>query len=262
LKTTILILILLFPVFAFAQVDNRVAVAGKIVSEGNDVEGIAIYNTISNKGAISDSGGNFNIDVALQDKLIISALQFKEVSVVVNEEMITNKMFTILLIEKVNALDEVVILSHNLTGVLTTDVANVKPLNLIRFEGIDISMIGPDDIRMTKLDNVIMKKGVFYNGVDFAKILGLNKLLNNLLTKKKSLPVWPEKQAFNILDFYSSDQIMKYFDVPKAKVEAFVTHINTKSIDNKLLKKEKEIELLEYLLNQSKQFLKDFNGQN
>ena len=49
----------------YAQHINRIEVSGKL-SATNDMEGVTIFNTSSNKGTVADSQGNFILEVALE----------------------------------------------------------------------------------------------------------------------------------------------------------------------------------------------------
>ena len=261
-----MIRILLFYVVLFSitsgQTQNldRVMIKGQMVSKTNDVEGITVYNTSSNNGTVTDAAGVFKIQVALHDQIQISALQFKTVTVIIDDTMIKNKAFTVLLTEEINTLDEVVILSNGLTGDLTTDLANVEKLKTMPHFWGDLRDIEFDNEHLDRVDNKLVKKGQFYNGVDFSRLLGLNKLMNNLLSKKKTaLPVWQDQKESDILAKYSVQYMSENFNIPWHQVDEFLIYLDSKESTSKILSKQSEVQLLEFLLKESELFLQKVN---
>ena len=99
---------LFFTYTLFAQDSTRVEVKGKIIVNTPDIEGVTIYNVSSNKGTVTDANGEFKLNVMLNDKVEISALQFKDFSLVVTQSIVKNKQMTVFLVEQINKLDEVV----------------------------------------------------------------------------------------------------------------------------------------------------------
>ena len=261
-----MIRILLFIVVLFSistgQTQNldRVMIKGQMVSKTNDVEGITVYNTSSNSGTVTDAAGVFNIQVALHDQIEISALQFKTVTVIIDDTMIKNKAFTVLLTEEINTLDEVVILSNGLTGDLTTDLANVEKLKTMPHFWGDLRDIEFDNEHLDRADNALVKKGQFYNGVDFSRLLGLNKLMNNFLSKKKTtLPVWQDQKESDILAKYSVQFMSENYNIPWHQVDEFLIYLESKESSNKISSIQSEVQLLEFLLKESKVFLQKVN---
>lgn len=241
-------------------------IQGKIVSEASDIENITIYNSTSKKGTITDVNGAFTIEVKLKDVLQISALTFKKVTVIINEEIIKSRALTILVNEEVNTLDEVVILTHNLTGELLVDVENAEYFKPIPIDIGNMDKLEFEDIRMNKVDNALVKKGQLYNGFDPVAVL---KLFGVSFKKKKKLTYQElkerdkdTKEVLDLSDIYSAAFIYENFNIPISQTEAFHAFVEASPLDYTLLKKENEVALLEFLLTQSKLFLKNINGQD
>ena len=57
-------------------------------------------------------------------------LQFKDFTIAITEKVITSKRLTVILVEEINKLDEVVILPFDLTGNLNADLENVRTYNV------------------------------------------------------------------------------------------------------------------------------------
>ncbi len=130
MKSIILLLCCVFTLSAFSQDDERVTINGRIVVASNDKEGVTVFNTSSNKGAITDENGIFEIAVTLNDILEFSALQFQDFTVTITKNVIESKQITVLLVEEINKLDEVVLLPFGLTGNLDADLDNVRTYNV------------------------------------------------------------------------------------------------------------------------------------
>ena len=71
----------------YSQEMKRDIVQGKIIVEGDDIEGITIYNATSAIGTVTNKNGEFTIAVAVDDLLEIRALEYQNFDVVVNKEI-------------------------------------------------------------------------------------------------------------------------------------------------------------------------------
>ena len=101
-KAIFLLSFLLLSINVQSQQLNRVMVNGRIVVDSDDIEGVTVFNTLSNKGTITNEKGEFSIKVAVNDVLVFQALQFEEFRVEIDQEIIMSKQLTVFLVEKVN----------------------------------------------------------------------------------------------------------------------------------------------------------------
>ena len=88
-----LLFFIFFFTFSFqlgAQITQRIEINGRIIVTSNDVEGVTVYNTSSNKGTVTNDKGEFAIEVRLNDVLEFSALQFEKFSINIDEKILTN----------------------------------------------------------------------------------------------------------------------------------------------------------------------------
>ena len=129
MKKRLFILFTFCTLFSYAQDIERITVKGKIVVLSEDKEGVTVYNSSSNKGTTTDVNGDFTLNVALNDIVEFGALQFKDFSVIISDKIISSKQMTVILVEEVNKLDEVVLLPYGLTGNLNADLDNVRTYN-------------------------------------------------------------------------------------------------------------------------------------
>lgn len=250
--------------FVWSQNSERIKINGIILSENQDVEGVTIFNTSSNKGTISNEKGEFVIEVALNDRIEISALQFKPTLVIVDEFVIAVKQLKIYLIEQVNQLGAV-LLSYGLSGNLDTDIDKVVKMPLIT---IDVGNMGALEYVDKAFDNTVVEdalnktinKGQIYNGVNFGEI---SKLIfkPKKKTKNSNDNLHIEKQK-ELMDIYSPSMISHIFNLPENEVPSFIGFLESKEINQELFKPENELKLIEYLIEQRKLFLESKNDRN
>ncbi|MFD0989710.1 carboxypeptidase-like regulatory domain-containing protein [Mariniflexile jejuense] len=260
MKHLLLYILLLFSVGSMlGQNIERVEIKGVIVSEVGDVENVAIYNTSSNKGIVTNQQGEFNIEVALNDVIEITALQFKTVSVTVTSNIIKSKLLKIYLSEQINQLDAV-LLTSGLSGVLALDVKNAKERPEIT---IDLGNIGAmeffeerafDNQVITDALNATVNKGMLYNGVNLGAITKLlfkpkkkNQTNNEIIDTRKNI---------KLIDVFTSKHLSETYNIPLEAVEAFVVFVEDNGLNPELLKEENEFLLIEFLVKQSELFLK------
>ncbi|WP_170179758.1 carboxypeptidase-like regulatory domain-containing protein [Flavivirga rizhaonensis] len=244
---------------------NRTKIKGVLLSATNDLEAVTIFNTSSNKGTITNKKGEFVIEVALQDVIEISALQFQTVSITVDANVIKTKQLKIQLIEQVNQLDAV-ILSSGLTGNILADVGNVKTVDPIRINmGNMNGAFEYNDIKA--FDNAVvgnhLKSIINPEARDYLPDVGK---IFKLLFKKK-LPLTqnlfkgkeeekPEPKPKGLLDVHNRKYLSETLSIPLEDITTFVAFVEEKGIELKLLKSENEMHLIEFLVKQSRLFLK------
>ncbi len=249
----------------YGQDIERIKINGRIVVTSEDKEGVTVFNTSSNKGTVTDKNGDFEIQVALNDIVEFGALQFKDFKITITEDILKSKKLTVILVEEVNKLDEVVLLPFGLTGNINADLENVRTYNV----SLDYVYFGLDHIEdfefsadfNTKAENVAFNEnnprvGNMLNVVNLAgfivsQVVDVNKDIQT--DEEKAIDKTPFKEA---LDKYSMNYIHTNFDIPLKQVEAFIDYVEEQGIDAALLNKDKELEFLERITQLSKSFLK------
>ena len=259
-KNYFLLIILCFAVsLTFSQDVDRVEVYGKIIVDSVDVEGVTIYNTSSNKGTITDVEGQFSISVALNDRIEVSALQFEKFVIVINEDIIASKLLTIFLVERMNKLDEIVILPYGLSGNLTVDMESIKTFNpdldALYFGIQNMDEYEFSDDYKSGVTNLALVHGRYYNGADFVEIIGflIRPLFNSRSNDSSSLS--PSYESLTTK--FSLSYLVKNLDIPENSVNEFVYFVEDNGFDKNLMKDGHELEFLEFLISQSKLFQKN-----
>lgn len=247
---------LLVAISANSQTIERIEVAGKIIVESPDVEGITIFNTSSNRGTITDEEGKFSINVALNDRLQISALQFKNFEVLITQDIIDSKALTVVLVEEVNKLPEVLVLPYGLTGNLTVDAIRAKTVNPnldALYFGLDnLDKIDFTDDYLTGVRNTAMADDRLYYAADAVKIIGL--LIKPLFKSKKNKQEPELATDMQLTEKYSPEYLMDKLNIPKNKITEFIYFVEDSGIDKTLLDDGKELQFLDFIIKKSKEF--------
>jgi hypothetical protein len=174
------------------QAVNRVEVHG-FVYAANDVESVAIYNKSSNKGTTTNKEGEFYLEVAEHDVVVISALQFETQTVNVTKAIVESKSLQIYLNEHVNQLNEVIV-GNKLSGDLLNDINNLKGKPPINFY--DLGIPGYTGKVATQSERRLAQAGEFKPSMLPGIILGggsFDPIINGISGRTKML-----KQRVNV----------------------------------------------------------------
>jgi hypothetical protein len=254
-----------FAFHAIAQDIERIEVFGKIIVDSPDLEGVTVFNKTSNKGTVTDKEGKFHILVALNDIVEISALQFQDFQVSITQDILDSKALTVVLVEEVNKLPEVIILPYGLTGNLTVDAIRAKTVN----PNLDAVYFGLDNLDkidftedyLTGVRNTAMSDNKLYYTADAIKIIGLLvKPLFNAKNKKKEVEHFATDK--DIIEKYSPEYLMEKLNIPKSQMMEFIYYVEDSGMDKSLLEDGHELQFLEYVIKKSKEFQAKKNGKN
>lgn len=245
-----------------AQNVKRVKVEGKIIVEHSDISGITIFNASANKGTITDDKGEFTLEVAENDIIEVSALQFQNLSFKVNEGIVASKNMKIFLIEEVNKLDEIIVKSGGLSGDLTVDIEESKTFNpkldALYFGVKRSSEYNFETDYKTQVKNIgdDIQRNRLYNGLNIVNVV--DQLLLPVFrseAKEKKVTNIPEVPAEAIKYYFASEFLKDNFNIPEHRVEDFIAFVESDDFDFTLLNYGKEFEFLELLNKKSIEFL-------
>jgi len=261
LKKIFLILVpLLIISYGHGQIDNRKYIKGKInVPAKDDPENISIYNKSSAKGTLTDETGNFKIFAAVDDTLTISSIQYSDFDVVVDKEVFDNKTMTIYLKESVSILDEVVVRPYDLTGDLKEDAGNIKTLTMQPITKSSKSIVygytGGQEYAadgQTSPEKALMDQSYFRYGLNFVNLFKL--LVETEEGSSSSKRSYQEKGKGNLKEIYSNNFFQTYLKIPREKINDFIDHAEQNGLDEPLLKKGNEMELIQFLVDTSRSY--------
>jgi hypothetical protein len=89
------------------QVPRRIE--GKVAADFSNLEGIYVVNTSSEKSTTTNSEGHFSIEAKVGETLLLSAMNFKEVKIVLSESDFSKKWLVVSMQPLVNELREVIV---------------------------------------------------------------------------------------------------------------------------------------------------------
>lgn len=96
------------------QVPRRIE--GKVAADFSNLEGIYVVNTFSEKSTTTNSEGHFSIEAKVGETLLLSAMNFKEVKIVLSESDFSKKWLVVSMQPIVNELKEVIVGSSSISA--------------------------------------------------------------------------------------------------------------------------------------------------
>lgn len=116
--------ILFFLLLSLISFSQETELLGKVISP-LDVENIHVINKTAQKFTTTNVYGQFKITASVNDTLVFSSIQHKLLSILVDEETLSNKTLVVTLEEQINALDQVVV-GKVLSGDIMSDIGNIE----------------------------------------------------------------------------------------------------------------------------------------
>lgn len=259
-----IILLLCLPLSITAQEESRVVVKGVITAPaGADVEGINIYNISSEQGTISDENGRFNLRVAENDRIQITALQFQNFTLVIRPEDVRTKQLLVYLNPYVNKLGEVILRNTDLIGIVESDIRSIKtsvfdPDWDLSRDAVEFGYDFERD-RYTGLDGNAAMEALNHDLMPMAQV-NISWLVDALFPRKKRSPkeiAYANTMGANtLLEQFDQSYLAKTFGIPQEKVVDFVYFAQENGLSSSMLDKDNRIELLQYLYDQSELYKK------
>lgn len=225
---------------------ERVTVAGRVQGDSIYVEDIHILNLSSRVGTISNAYGEFQIPVKLNDTVMFSGLQFHSLGIVVGKGVIETKRMNVVLVSKIEELDEVELKGHDLDGFFYVDSKRLNDsLPLMSDEAVDFSNQGYDDptsgnyvVPQANILGLLSKIGTkqrkenqkeqnYQKALKEAPDKIREELGDEFFTKYIGISVTQIRQFIvfcqfkNVLDLYVEGRIMEVIDVMLKEKEAY-----------------------------------------
>lgn len=257
MKSKVICFFLLFIVcVAYSQKNEpRKILNGQAISDSLLVENIMVLNKSSNIKAITDEIGNFTIYARAGDTLFFSGLAFRDARLILSKGHFDEPKLIVKLEVDVNVLDEVIVTP--LTGNLAADSKKVKIKDYNG--GYDSSgLLDPNDIRNYQFkepNSALPQTESNLAGVDFKRLYRLfvkKKHKNNNESEYVAPAPFTEivKQRFTHYFFTETLQI------PHDEISLFLAYCEAGEGSTALLHPEKKLELIDYLVLKSAEYLK------
>lgn len=239
----------------FAQETKEIE--GKIaVPAQEDAEGIAIYNLSTGEGTISNAEGEFTISAAQNDTLLLSALQFKELKVVIDEEIFEKGEIYVQIFLNTNQLPEVLVTSTGLTGNIKTDIETIPITAVPTFTPAELNLYFEDDAQ-SKVSNAAMDGPSELHGLNIIALAGaaVNLIAGIFPRKNEPRPVPVIKNKVNYLrNLYEKEFFTQSLKIEEERISEFLYFVENEGLDNRLFLPGKELDLIAALLEKAKDF--------
>jgi len=266
-KASFFLLLLLIGVYTSAQTGERILISGTIeVPLGDDPDGISIFNLNSSRFAVTDSLGKFNLAVAFNDSLRVSTLQFQEFTVIIDRGIINTKTINIFVSEVVSRLPEVVVTPYDLSGNINVDLNRLEiaelPTNLTaaNVQNMDFDSETNPNFQSPPYNTALaMSKTRLVNGLNFVNIFK-----EFLIAKKEEDLKHPYSKSVNpeiddyVRKIYQDDFFRENLDIEREYINDFIFYANDNGLSEKMLKGGNELDLIDFLIEQSKKYNKQY----
>jgi len=273
MQKLLLILIFIIPFVGLPQQIERVKVEGVITAPpGEDLEAISIYNISSQKGTITNEKGEFTLEVAVNDRVLFSALQFQKFTVIVDEVIVKEKIMKIYVNPAVMQLDEIIVRPHNLTGNIVVDAARIKtskpPVSFdlswedleYGFEFSDDKSSGVKNSALDKTSKMATEHIGTVNLLGFVGLLGETLFKNRKSTSEKRSPLvraqLTDVSYTAIYQRFPKTYFTDLLQIPEDRIENFIYYSIENGFTADLLQENNELKLMDFLEKQSKIYLK------
>lgn len=241
MKNFYCLLLVLFTSFSVAaQDDGRVLLRGTVLYRSNSVPNENVINITTEKATVTNNDGQFEIKVKEGDELVFSAVNYRIESVVIDKAILRNRRLVVEVIEKVTELDEVT--------VSPDDEEAFLKLQEEKFKKVDY-----EQDASTQVQNVALPQSVtgMQNGLNFVNIFKAIFKSN----KEKDVPNERQIKMSEVLrQIYEDDFFVRDLKIESNQIEDFLYYLDTKMPASSLLKKDNEFELIDFLVNQSREF--------
>ena len=248
----------------FAQ--ETVLLKGKIHADSSltDVY-INIINITRETGTVNAPSGEFELEVAVNDSLLFSSVQYEPVKVKVSEEVLKNGFLNIWLKESVNKLAEVRISDIDLSGNLKKDLSNIPT-----FTQADMGFKMSDKPLPTSIERKLytasgVQKNSLENPAGLVNV-SLDGIINSLNGKMEMLQKAKENQDLNNLVIDGMNALSEKFfvidlKIPASEIKNFVYFCTETPGFKNLLRREKLLELIEFYQRKAPVFFEERMGK-
>jgi len=243
------ILIALLSLKIYGQTE-RSAVFGKIKGDSIFLENIHVINKNSQKGTITNKFGEFKIPVKENDTLIFSSIQFEFKEHIVSMKEFKSETLAIKLTSKINNLDEIVVINHDLSGFLKNDLENTKLKNQVDEFSLNLPNAGKAPV--TEVDFLNRKINYYSKGGSLNKLYGWVSGEKKELKKLRSLET-ESAMLLKIRELVTDKYLTETLNIKKEDIPAFIKYCKPKGIIN-LFQQNKKNEVIDIIMKESRTF--------
>lgn len=233
-----------------SQTQEATLLRGRISADTASVENIHIINLELDQGTTSDENGMFRIFTNQGDRLLFSSIHYKNLEIIVSEEILKNGFINVELTAEANELDQVNLSNLKLSGYLGNDLNKIKIFDRDKYH-----IPHPEkQITLNERRLYTASEGITnrwnYIGVLFGSV-SLDVVLNDINGRTEYLRAVIEQDKIQLrvqegIDIFGREFFVNELDLPISEIENFVYFCaEDESFKNKL-QSNNRLELLEF----------------
>ncbi|GGF75287.1 hypothetical protein SAMN05444281_2287 [Wenyingzhuangia marina] len=228
---------------------------GLVVNDSIDVADVTVTNKNLKQSTKTNNSGVFELPVRIGDSIMVSAIHINKISLLITQEIIDNESLKIEVEENINNMEEVVlnnVLSESSLSFNVGPTTNPDPEKLER-------------IKLKHLTNTDPTR-TFQGG----NILGLFSLVSKLFKNKNGKKYLSKQEKRVRFERFKVDFVKEFgssfftddLNISEFRIDEFLTFCNQKKSIYKMYSKDEKLELIDFLIKQSKEYKKEMNIEN
>ncbi|MEK9565994.1 MAG: hypothetical protein VW125_02740 [Flavobacteriaceae bacterium] len=212
---------------------ERRPIKGILLYKNTVVVAANVVNNTAQTNTITDSEGEFEIEVAEGDEVLFSSVQYQIRAVKITPEILAKNRLVVSVNENINELREVV--------VTTEDVEKFLDLKEEEFKGFDY-----EQDKSTRVNNALTDDRLLTQGIDFVNIAKLILKAINSKPEEERMRLKPSEVLPQVFDssFFEND-----LQLPTDQVVGFLEYIDTQMKTSALLQQSMQFQLIDFLIN-------------
>ncbi|SFU44007.1 hypothetical protein SAMN05216480_103232 [Pustulibacterium marinum] len=247
-------ILIFFTTLVFSQTEERVPLRGQVIYKNINISDESVINVTNETVVMTDSGGQFVIDVKPGDILAFTSLNYELASVEVTQDIIDNGRLIVEVDEKINELDEVVITPEN-----TEKFLNAKSEQLSSYGEYSYERDDATEIKLEDNEALPIQVRGLQNGLNFTNIARVLFKGNKETSETSAAPKLNLSEI--VLQLYDKEFFVVDLKIPKDKIKDFTYYLDDQSFSRDLLQKDNEFQFVDYLINQSKEYRKTLSEE-
>lgn len=236
--TVLLILVIFATQFTVSQSDTAQRIQGVVLYKNTPVPNENVINVDTEIATATDAEGEFAIAVNKGDKLAFTAMNYELKTVEITDEIIQNRRLVVEVNEKVTELDEVIV----------TPEDRERYIQLKNEEFKSFSYEKDASTQTTNYAIPVSQRGMQY-GLNFVNIY--KALFKSNSKKDSGKPILPSQVMRQL---YDDEFFVVDLKIPQNQIDAFLFYVDDKLPSQELMQRDHEFELIDFLVDQSKNF--------
>jgi hypothetical protein len=226
--------------------DDRVLLRGQVLFRSVNVPNENVINITTENATATDENGRFAILVKAGDELAFSAVNYQLQVVKITDDLLQKNRLVIEVQEKVTELSEVVVTPE--------DQARFLEMQNEQFKKYEY-----ETDRSSEVDNIALSRTErgMTDGLNFVNIF---KALLKASTKDDA-DITPLKVSEVLRQVYDDEFFVVDLKLKQDQIDGFLAFLDARAPERSLLKKDNEFQLIDYLVTNSKAYLKSLDGE-